>query len=268
MDTDKVFRGSIPALYDEYLVPMFFAPYARDMAARLRALHPHRVLETAAGTGILTRILAAALPEGTAIEATELSQPMLDQAARHPSPPNASWRQADAQALPFPDGSFDTVVCQFGVMFFPDRAKAFAEACRVLRPGGHFLFSVWDRIEANDFADTVLRAVTVMFPDNPLVFCARTPHGLYDTALLTAELHAVGFTAVTAETVALVSEAPNARAVALGLCQGTPMRAEIEAREASRLGEATDAAAAAIAARFGSGAVSGQLRAYVISATR
>jgi SAM-dependent methyltransferase len=268
MDTDQVFRGSIPALYDEFLSPMFFAPYARDMAARLRALHPRRVLETAAGTGIVTRALAAALPQDATIEATDLSQPMLEQAARHPSAPGISWRQADAQALPFPDAGFDAVVCQFGAMFFPDRPKAFAEAHRVLKPGGHFLFSVWDRIEANDFADVVLKAVAVMFPDNPPVFCSRIPHGLYDTALLTTELHAAGFTDVSVETVALVSEAPDARAVALGLCQGTPMRHEIEARDASRLGEATDTAAAAVAARFGGGAVSGQLRAFILTATR
>jgi len=268
MDTDKVFRGSIPALYDEYLVPMFFAPYARDMAARVAVLRPHRVLETAAGTGIVTRALAAALPGEATIEATDLSQPMLDQAARHPSPASISWRQADAQALPFPDAGFDAVVCQFGVMFFPDRAKAFAEAHRVLKPGGRFLFSVWDRIEANDFADVVLKAVTVMFPDNPLVFCARIPHGLYDTARLTTELQAAGFTDVSVEAVALESEAPDALAVALGLCQGTPMRHEIETRDASRLGEATDAAAAAVAARFGAGAVNGQLRAFILTATR
>jgi ubiquinone/menaquinone biosynthesis C-methylase UbiE len=268
MDTEMVFRGSIPALYDEYLAPMFFAPYARDMAARLRELRPHRVLETAAGTGIVTRALAAALPGDAAIEATDVSQPMLDQAARHPSAPNISWRQADAQALPFPDGGFDAVVCQFGVMFFPDRPMAFAEARRVLKPGGHFVFSVWDRIEGNDFADIVLKAVAALFPDNPLVFCARTPHGLYDTALLRAELRAAGFTEVTVETVELVSEAPHARAVALGICQGTPLRNDIEARGASRLGEVTGAATAAVEARFGTGPVSGRLRAFVLTATR
>jgi ubiquinone/menaquinone biosynthesis C-methylase UbiE len=268
MDTDQVFRDSIPAVYAEYMTPMFFAPYAREMAARLRPLRPHRVLETAAGTGIVTRALAATLPEDATIEATDLSQPMLDQAARHPTPASISWRQADAQALPFPDGGFDAVVCQFGVMFFPDRPKAFAEAYRVLKPGGRFLFSVWDRIEANDFADIVLNAVAAMFPDNPVVFCARVPHGLYDTDLLSAELHAAGFTDVTVETVALVSEAPNARAVALGLCQGTPMRQEIEARDANRLGEATDAATAAVAARCGPGPVSGRLQAFILTATR
>ena len=107
---------------------------------------------------------------------------MLDFAAAQPGAERVIWRQADAQALPFADGSFDAVLCQFGVMFFPDRATAYREAKRVLKPGGRFLFSVWDRIEENEFAHTVTDAVAALFPDNPPRFFARTPHGYHDVA--------------------------------------------------------------------------------------
>jgi ubiquinone/menaquinone biosynthesis C-methylase UbiE len=268
MDADRNFRGSIPALYDRYLGPMIFAPYAEDMAARLAGLAEGALLETAAGTGMVTRALDARLPRAVSILATDLSQPMLDHAAGQLSSERVSWRQADAQALPFPDGMFDAVVCQFGAMFFQDRPRAFAEAHRVLKPGGRFLFSVWDRIEANEFPDAVVQAVAALFPEDPPVFLARTPHGHHDVEALRAELRAAGFATVEAEAVERESRAPDARAVAIGFCQGTPMRGEIEAHGAGALAAATEAAAAAIAARFGEGPVAGRIRAHVLTAER
>jgi SAM-dependent methyltransferase len=193
---------------------------------------------------------------------------MLDHASRQLPSPRVTWRQADAQALPFPDGMFDAVVCQFGVMFFPDKSRAFSEAYRVLKPGGRFLFNVWDRIEENEFADIVVNSVAPLFPDDPPLFLARTPHGHHDTAVFEAQLRAVGFWTVATETVTRESVSPSALSVAVGYCQGTPMRNEIEAHDPSRLAEATDVAAAAIAGRFGSGPVSGQIRAHVIAAAR
>jgi SAM-dependent methyltransferase len=174
----------------------------------------------------------------------------------------------DAEHLPFSDAEFDAVVCQFGVMFFPDKRRAFSEAYRVLKPGGRFLFNVWDRIEENEFADIVVKSVATLFPDNPPMFLARTPYGHYDTAALEAELRAVGFATVTTETVARESRAPSALSVAIGYCQGTPMRTEIEAQDPDRLAEATDFAAGAITNRFGSGQVSGKIRAHIITAVR
>jgi ubiquinone/menaquinone biosynthesis C-methylase UbiE len=268
MEADRTFQGSIPALYDHYLGPMMFAPYAHDLAARLIDLRHGRVLETAAGTGIVTRALDAALSDGVFIDSTDLNQPMLDRASSLLSSARVTWRQADAQSLPFPDSMFDAVVCQFGVMFFPDKQRAFAEAYRVLKPGGRFLFSVWDRIEANEFSDIVVSSVATLFPSDPPLFLARVPHGHHDVAPLEAHLRTAGFTSVSIETVAKESVAPTALAAAIGFCQGTPMRTEIEARDAQRLTEVTEVAAAAIAARFGTGQVVGQIRAYVIIATR
>ena len=162
VQSDKVFAGRIPELYETYLVPLIFEPYADDIAGRLASKPIASVLEVAAGTGVVTRAMAASLHEAVAIVATDLNQPMLDYAASRPIRRSVQWRQADAMALPFPDATFDAVVCQFGVMFFPDKSRAFAEAFRVLKPGGRFLFSVWDRIEENEFADVVVRAVATL----------------------------------------------------------------------------------------------------------
>ena len=266
---DKVVSGSIPKLYENYLVPLIFEPYAIDLANRVASRPCARVLEIAAGTGVVTRKLASALPKTVAIIATDLNQPMLDLAATLEIARPVEWRQADAMQLPFEDATFDAVVCQFGVMFFPDRPKAFSEARRVLRPGGAFLFNVWDRIEHNEFADSVTIALESVFPDDPPRFMARTPHGYHDHAAIAADLHAGGFvSSPRISTIAARSRASSPQIPAIAYCQGTPLRSEIEARAQERLGDATDIAAQAIARRFGNGAVDGKIQAHVVEAER
>jgi ubiquinone/menaquinone biosynthesis C-methylase UbiE len=264
--TDKVFAGSIPKIYDTYLVPLIFQPYADDLARRLAPRPVRSVLEIAAGTGVVTRALATVLPESVEIVATDLNQAMVDQAAAIGTARPVQWRQADAMKLPFPDAAFDAVVCQFGVMFFPDKAKAFAETRRVLRKEGVFLFNVWDRIEENDFADAVTHALESVFPDNPPRFMARTPHGYHDRAIIERDLEQGGFRA-SRDIVTLpnASRADSPRIPAVAYCQGTPLRNEIETRDAARLGEATDAAEREIARRFGTGAVEGRIQAHIVS---
>jgi ubiquinone/menaquinone biosynthesis C-methylase UbiE len=267
-ESDKVFAGSIPDLYDRYLVPVIFEGYARDIARRITAAAPGQVLEVAAGTGAVTRAMAASLPASVRITATDLNPPMLDQAKKRTSDARIEWKQADGQALPFPDGSFDVVACQFGAMFFPDKVQAYREARRVLKPGGTYLFNVWGKLADNVFTDVVVQAVAAMFPDDPPYFLARTPHGHYDTSRIRAQLNEAGFETIAFETVDQVSHASSASDVAIALCQGTPMRSEIEARDASRLDEATTAAAEALARRFGNGAIEGRISAIVITAKR
>ena len=263
---DKVFAGSIPKLYESYLVPLIFQPYADDLARRLASRPLTRVLEIAAGTGVVTRALASALPERVAIVATDLNQAMLDQAIATGIGRPVEWQQADAMQLPFADGEFDAVVCQFGVMFFPGKSKAFAEARRVLGPGGVFVFNVWDRIEENDFAATVTAALETVFPHDPPRFLARTPHGYHDRAAIERDLAQGGFGASPdIVTVAKRSRADSARVPAVAYCQGTPLRNEIEARDASRLVEATEVATQAIAQRFGNGPVDGKIQAHVVT---
>jgi ubiquinone/menaquinone biosynthesis C-methylase UbiE len=266
--TDKVFAGSIPEMYDRLMVPLIFEPYARDLAERVAAMQPRQVLETAAGTGVVTRALASHLPAEARIVATDLNPPMLEYAARRLQDERVEWKQADALALPFDDLSFDTVVCQFGAMFFPDKTQGYREVHRVLKPGGQFFFNVWDRIEANEFADVVTQTLAEVFPNDPPRFMARTPHGYHDETQIRAELHAAGFANVSAETVGAHSRAPSPLEAAVAYCQGTPLRNEIETRDPSGLEAATKRAAEALAGRFGSGPVDGHIRAIVFLATR
>lgn len=249
------------------MVPLIFEPYAADLAHRVASLLPLAVLEIAAGTGAVTRALAPKLPADASYTVTDLNQPMLDFAAsRQPSDRRIAWRQADALALPFADAAFDIVCCQFGAMFFPDRSAAYREARRVLKPSGHFLFSVWDRIEENAFANDVTNALAEIFPNDPPRFLARTPHGYHDTALIRRELEQAGFSRIELETRSEQSRAPSARVPAVAYCQGTLLRNEIEARGGCTLDAATDRAAAAIAARHGTGAVAAKIQAHIIVA--
>lgn len=269
VDEDKRFAGSIPRLYDTCLVPLIFEPYAADLVGRLAARPLSHVLEIAAGTGVVTRALAAALPETAAIIATDLNQAMLDHASAVDTKRPVNWRQADAMQLPFDDESFDAVVCQFGAMFFPEKSEAFAEAHRVLRPGGVFIFNVWDQIADNEFADVVTAALATVFPEDPPRFLARTPHGYHDRQTIEWDLARGGFgTPAQFHTVAARSRATSSRIPAIAYCQGTPLRNEIEARDASRLDEATEVAAAAIARRFGGGPVDGKIQAHVVIAVK
>jgi ubiquinone/menaquinone biosynthesis C-methylase UbiE len=210
--SDKLFAGSIPEIYDTYMVPLIFEGYARDLAQRVANAAPARILETAAGTGVVTRALAPLLGANASYIASDLNQPMLDRAAaRQGADARIVWQQADALTLPFEDDSFDAVVCQFGAMFFPDRVAGYREALRVLKPSGRFFFNVWDRIEENDFARIVTDVTATVFPTDPPRFMARTPHGYHDTARIDADLRQAGFAAIEITTLPQRSNAASAR---------------------------------------------------------
>jgi len=267
-ESDKVFAGSIPEIYERYFVPLIFEPYATDLARRVQEAKPERVLEIAAGTGVVTRAMTRALPPSARITATDLNEPMINHAKTKLTDSRITWKVADAQTLPFDDQSFDALVCQFGAMFFPDKIKAYKEARRVLKPGGRYFFNVWDRITDNEFADVVTQALAEMFPSDPPIFMARTPHGHHDIARIRADLTAAGFSDISTEARNERSKAPSARDVTTAYCEGSPLRNEIEARDKTRLQEATSRAAAAIAKRFGAGPVDGRIRAIVVTAVK
>ncbi|RAI43070.1 class I SAM-dependent methyltransferase [Rhodoplanes roseus] len=264
--SDRVFTGSVPDIYDRLLVPLIFDFYAIDLSRRVAQARPGRILETAAGTGALTRALSAALGSNTCLVATDLNGPMLEIAKARLPDSRIAWQQGDALSLPFDPGSFDAVCCQFGAMFFPDRLRAFREAHRVLGPGGRLHFNVWDEITENEFADAVTAALEEVFLEDPPRFLARTPHGHADVQTLRRELQAAGFGEIRVEAVEGTSRASSPRVPAVAYCQGTPLRTEIEARDPTMLQTATDAAARMIARRFGEGEVSGKMRAFVLSA--
>ena len=218
---------------------------------------------------MLTRHLATRLPENVSIVATDLNQDMIDHATELGSDRDLEWRQADALNLPFDDGSFDVVACQFGVMFFPDKVKAYSEAHRVLTDGGIFVFNVWDSIGDNEFAQVVETACRSVFPDDPPLFLSRTPYGYHEPSVIAADLAAAGFAArPEIETVTHRSRAPTPGHPAIGFAQGTPLRNEIEERDASRLDEATSVATDAVGERFGAGAVDAKIQALVVAAQK
>lgn len=263
---DARFTGSIAQFYEQFMVPTFFEPYAVLVADAVREIAPRRVLETAAGTGALTRALLAALPEDAAVTATDLNAAMIDYAAEHVHDTRLRWMRADAQELPFAARTQDAVVCQFGVMFFPDPDQAYREARRVLADGGAFVFAVWDGLAQNDFARVVHDAAGALFPANPPQFIARTPHGHGDVTVHERRLAAAGFRDVTSRPLETRSRAPSAQFVATAVCQGTPLRNELLALDPDGLEAITDAIAHAVAEHFGNGTVEGAMRAYLITA--
>lgn len=266
-EADTKFTGPVPDIYDRFMVPMLFEPYAVDMAARVAAVKPTHVLETAAGSGVVTRALAPLLPDDAHYVVSDLNPPMLDRARlRQPADERIEWATADALSLPFPDSSFDVVCCQFGVMFFPDRPKGYAEALRVLRPGAPFIFSVWGGLADNDIPGTVWKAVLAHYPVNPPDFFARVPHGYFDEAQIRADLAAGGFSDIEIDVVRKESHAGSARDAAVALCQGTPIRMEIAAREPDGVTVVTDLAEAALVKRFGKGPITGKSLALVVTA--
>ena len=224
------FDGSIPENYDRGLGPHIFFGYADEIARRVADLEPASVLELAAGTGIVTRRLRDVLRTECELLATDLSQPMLDvaRAKFHPDE-TVRFEVQDALDLSFDEATFDAIVCQFGVMFFPDKAGSFAEAHRVLNPGGSYVFNVWDSWEANPFARITHQAVADFFPEDPPGFY-RLPFGYHDADEIKQTLVGVGFVGVSVERVTLRSAIPSAAAFARGLVFGNPLYEEIIGR--------------------------------------
>ncbi|MVU83782.1 methyltransferase domain-containing protein [Nocardia sp. ET3-3] len=245
---DTSFTGSIPEIYDSLLVPMIFEEPARLLAAAIEAVDAVDILETAAGTGALTRVLASL--GGHDIVATDLNEPMVTAAAARSTSPRVRWQVADARDLPFPDRRFDVVACQFGAMFLPDKVAGYAEARRVLRPGGLFAFNVWDRLETNAVAQIITDALCAAAPDDPLEFFRRTPYGYYDLDRIRDELAAAGFERITGEYLTATSHTtPETGAIAF--CQGTPLRGEIERHPSLTLESATTIATTALRNHYG-----------------
>jgi ubiquinone/menaquinone biosynthesis C-methylase UbiE len=258
------FTGDVPHHYDTALGPVLFEPYARDIAERVARLGPVRkVLELAAGTGIVTRKLRDVLPADAILIATDLNAAMLDIAKpRFRVGENVTFQPADAMKLPFADGEFDLIVCQYGVMFFPDKVAAFREARRVLKSGGHYLFNVWGPLAANPFAKAAVEIGEEMFPSNPPKFY-RTPFGYADTSAVIADAKAGGFSEVKCTKVEFDQTVADWNVYATGLVRGNPVAAEIEAMESGGTDRMRDALAASLRSRFGNSPARMPLQAFV-----
>jgi len=261
------FAGSVPESYERLMVPLIFQPYADEMARRARELRPRRILETAAGTGAVTRALHDAMPRSE-IVATDLNQPMLDIARDQLRSGYVRFQQADALDLPFEDKGFDLVVCQFGAMFFPDKTRGHSEARRVLRDGGHYLLAIWDSIDSNGLTDVAQQVLIEAFPDDPPLFMHEGPFGYSDRPTIEAHLHHAGFETVEIETVELRSHSASAREAASALCFGTPMGVEIDGRAPGSL-ERVFAAMEQALHRFDTPTgVDAPMSAHIVKATR
>jgi SAM-dependent methyltransferase len=269
MSSDKVaaFAGTLAEFYDRYLVPLIFAPYAEVVADRAKAMHPRRVLETAAGTGVVTEALARMLPTDATITATDLNAPMLELGKVRLGMERVNWQQADAMRLPFPDGAFDLIVCQFGVMFFPDKRASFRESFRVLAPGGTYLFVLWDDYANMSKSPLWIAAQTVGD------MLGRDPHtlvspGYFDEPTIRADLAAAGFRDVEINPIARIARAASASDAAVITVQGSLLRTAIETTDPSRLGEATKAVEQVMLALFGAGPVEGETKALIVTTTK
>jgi SAM-dependent methyltransferase len=258
---DVTFAGAIPENYDRYLGPLLFVPYARDLANRLPT-DAGDVLELACGTGIFTQILSERLSEASRLVATDISDGMIEIAKKKTINKKVDWKVVDATSLPFKDNSFDFVVCQFGVMFFPDKDAAAREIHRVLRAGGRLLFNVWDSLRYNDFARTVNEVVTEMFGGETPKFYS-IPFGYHDHYAIRTLLRGAGFSDIGLTTVEskVQSEPGNA---ALGFVEGNPIVVEIKERLGSDVKEAVGKVEKALASSYGQRMSKGRAQAIVV----
>jgi SAM-dependent methyltransferase len=264
-ESSSVFAGSVPEFYDRHLGPILFEPYAADLARRVADRAGDAVLETACGTGILTRQLRARLSPAVRLVATDLNQPMIDHArAMLGDVGQIEWQRADCAALPFPPASFTALACQFGLMFVPDKPAAFREARRVLADGGLLAFSVWDSLAHNPYARVVQETVAGFFPDDPPTFF-DVPYGFHDAAAWTDLLSAHGFAEQEVESVTLEARSPTAEQLAVGFVRGTPLSNAIQERggASDRIAEAV---AAALARLGGEAPLRSTMRALVVTA--
>jgi ubiquinone/menaquinone biosynthesis C-methylase UbiE len=265
-DEHTKFSGSIPAAYDRYLGPLLFQPYAEDLAARLPPKKTSSVLELACGTGILTRVLRSHLPSTVKLIATDLNEPMFRRAAaKFNKSERVQWLEADACDLPFDDRTFDAVVCQFGIMFVPDKALAAREAYRVLKRDGVFLFNVWDAMKHNKLGQLAHRTITSHFKKDPPTFY-QVPFSYHNRTEIRRILKQAGFRDIKTGVIAKLGKANRAEDVARGLVEGNPVAVTITKRDPSLLPIITNALTAAITRRFGERDIRAPMRAIVIQA--
>ena len=268
-ERDARFDGSIPEMYDRHLGPLLFEPYAVDLARRIAKRQPRKVLEIAAGTGIVTRRLLDALPRETALTVTDLNPPMLDYARERirSNGRDVEWRQADAQELPFADESFDVVACQFGVMFFPDKPKGLREFKRVLEKGGALIFSVWDSLKNNPLPELAHSTIGKFFQTDPPEFY-MIPFMLGDVGELRQLVEGAGFRDIAIETLTLTGRSESSQHAAEGLVKGNPVINALRERGTADIDDIVAAVASAVEERFGAGALEVPLRAHVVSAVK
>jgi ubiquinone/menaquinone biosynthesis C-methylase UbiE len=266
MPDTKAFVGSVPENYERYLVPLIFEEYAADLVSGETLPQNSAVLETACGTGVVTRRLRTSMPTSAGLIATDFAPPMIEQAkASLKDLDGIEFRQADATELPFEADRFDAVFCQFGVMFFPDKAKGYREAARVLKPGGAFVFNVWDSHAYNHFAGAMHKALSEIFAKDPPRFM-NVPYHYHDIQEIRLALQDAGFGEVELTVQPRISQAPSARHAALAFCTGTPLAGLLAERDDPPSAEVIDLATEKFASQYGTGSISALMQSIQIVA--
>jgi ubiquinone/menaquinone biosynthesis C-methylase UbiE len=267
-DQHASFAGTIPEHYDKYLGPMIFEPYARDLAQRAAKVSGSSVLEIAAGTGVATRFLRDALPAATKVVATDLNEPMLQIAkTKFKSTEKIEFKPADAMSLPFPDQVFDVAICQFGVMFFPDKLASFREVARVLKPQGSYIFSVWDSLNHNPMMKSIHELTTRLYAENPPNFY-QTPFGFYQIDPIKEMLLSTGFQEITFSVLKCSLSSPSAKDAATGLVKGNPISLQILERKTHSIEEVMSHVERELANKFGKAPVRSSMQAIVVQAQK
>ncbi|HEU5292896.1 MAG TPA: methyltransferase domain-containing protein [Cyclobacteriaceae bacterium] len=261
------FTGSIPKNYDEYLGPMFFEPYAIELASRINPSSVKIALELGCGTGRVTRHLRKTLTEQSILIASDLSPEMLAIAKENLKESNIDWRIINAQELPFDDNSIDLIVCSFGYMFVNDRTKAFAEAFKVLRPGGTLLLSTWGKLEDNEASYVFRKTVKKYFGDS-LPESYKLPFSMNDPEPIVEGLRQAGFSKVKSEVVDKESYCSSAHTAAIGLTIGGSLYNEIMEYNPAWLGEIQSIVEKELSEKFGAQPMIAPMKALISKAEK
>ncbi|MDR3713782.1 MAG: class I SAM-dependent methyltransferase [Puia sp.] len=272
MKRNSSYPGSVPEKYDRYLGPLLFEPFAEDLATRIGAGLSQTpvlqdVLEIACGTGRLTRHLRRVLPPATRLESLDLNPHMIAIAKRQVQDAQIQWGISDAQDLPYEDASFDLVVSQFGIMFIPDKAKAFTGFHRVLRPGGRLHFNTWNTIASNEVVYKASEIIDRFFPDRPPAFY-RSPFSFHDEDQIRSLVRAAGFSDIRMELRKMTGFSPTAAEAATGLVEGSPVIGFIIENAPELLFRIRESVEKEIAARFGEKPLQSPLEAWVAEARK
>lgn len=266
MSNTTAFTGSVPANYDQYLGPVLFEPYAVDIVARIDKSNYHHVLELACGTGRVTKHLASLLQQDNHVIATDLNAAMIEVARNIVKDPKIKWMVADAQELPFSDDTFDHIICQFGVMFFPDKLKAFKEAYRTLQTGGRFLFNTWGSLDVNPRPAIIRDVMEKIMGDGAPDFMTKGPYSFYDTAVIHDLLSNAGFNKITMEVVQKTTYYTTANDLIKGFADGSPLNGYLVKLSPSLQQEIRQRLREAIVAQFGETHIISPMEAIVCSA--
>jgi ubiquinone/menaquinone biosynthesis C-methylase UbiE len=263
--TTPRFSGSIPEHYDRVLGPMFFEPYAIEVSQRIDPSSVNTVLEIGSGTGRVTAHLRNVISSATKLIGSDISEDMLAVAKEKLKGLDIDWRIIDAQDLPFDDDSIDVIVGCFCYMFVPDKHKAFAEAHRVLRPGGMFIFSTWDKLELNGASYTYRKIVKKLFEDS-LPESYNLPFSMNDQNAIKGMLKETGFSKIKVERVDKDSISQTAGEAANGLARGGSIYNEIMMHDPSLVEEIIKELEKELSEKFGTSPMIAPMTAVVCQA--